>query len=64
MEKFNELCVAIEREWKQRVLFPREWNANDPLGGLREEVMHVLNALQEYGMIVHVCSLTICGEFV
>ena len=51
MEKYNELCVAVERKWRERVLFP---NACDPLGGLREEVMHALNALQKYGMIGYV----------
>ena len=51
MEKHNELCVAVERKWRESVLFP---NAYDPLGGLREEVMHVLNALQKYGMIGYV----------
>ena len=59
MEKYNELYVVIERKWREHVLFP---TSHDPLGGIREEVMHVLNALQKYGMIGYVCPCQ-CAVF-
>ena len=44
----EKLCVAIVREWQLRMLYMPV--LTDPDEALREEVKHVLNSLQKYGM--------------
>ena len=45
----EKLCVAIVREWQLRMLYMSVLTDADE--ALREEVKHVLNSLQKYGML-------------